>query len=476
MTTLADLELIEEYMAARSRESFWAYRQYINPGLKIGWWQREVARELMRFYRELIAGERPMLVIQAPPQHGKSVQVVDFISWLAGQNPDIRTIYASFSEDLGKRANGQLQRLYSAPKYQRIFPGTTINTENVVTQAMKSKRNQFLIEYAGHSGYFRNTTIGGQITGQSLDLGVIDDPIKGRKEANSQVVRDAAWNWFTDDFFTRFSEEAGMLAILTRWHVDDPIGRLIDRYPQVRVLSYPAIAMTDEPERKEGEPLFPEHKSLKFLLKRKELMPEANWLALYQQSPVILGGELFKEHWWQYHDYTFDNHPEWDFRIIYADTALKTGQANDYSVFQLWASWKGDLYMLDQMRGKWEAPELIKIGRSFYMKHVDPTNRGPLRGMKIEDKASGTGLIQTLKREGVSVIPIPRSKDKETRAYDVLPAIESGRVYLPRQASWLSGLKEELAAFPNGVHDDQVDPLMDAISDNLVSGYNLSAW
>ena len=341
---------------------------------------------------------------------------------------------------------------------------------------MKSKRNQFLIEYAGRTGYFRNTTIGGQITGQSLDLGVIDDPIKGRKEANSQVVRDAAWNWFTDDFFTRFSEEAGMLAILTRWHVDDPIGRLIDKHPQVRVLSYPAIAMTDEPHRKEGEALFPEHKSLDFLLKRKELMPEANWLALYQQSPVILGGELFKEHWWQYHDFTFDNHPEWDYRIIYADTALKTGQANDYSVFQLWASWKGNLYMLDQVRGKWEAPELIKVGRSLYQKHIDPANRGVLRGMKIEDKASGTGLIQTLKREGVTVIPIPRSKDKETRAYDVLPAIEAGRVHLPRRASWLGGLKEELAAFPNGIHDDQVDPLMDAISDNLVSGYNLSAW
>lgn len=471
--TSDDLDLIEQYMIAKSRESFWAYRQYLNPNLKIGWWQREVARELMAFYRQLVAGERPMLIIQAPPQHGKSVQAVEFISWLAGINPDIRTIYASFSQDLGMRANRDLQRIYTGDKYRKTFPETVIGNQDDGT---KATANQFFLQYAGKSGYFRNTTIGGQITGQSLDLGVIDDPIKGRKEANSKVVRDAAWSWFTDDFFTRFSEEAGMLAILTRWHVDDPIGRLIEKYPHVKVLSYPAIATRDEKHRKEGEPLFPEHKSLDFLMARKEVMPEANWLALYQQSPVILGGEIFKDHWWQYHDYTFDDHPEWDYRIIYADTALKTGQSNDYSVFQLWAAYSGNIYLLDQIRGKWEAPELLKVGRAFYERHLDPTNRGYLRGMKVEDKASGTGLIQTLQREGVTVIPIPRSTDKESRANDVLPSIEAGRVFLPRKASWLAGLKEELAAFPNGVHDDQIDPLIDAIADNCLTTYSLDAW
>ena len=96
--------------------------------------------------------------------------------------------------------------------------------------------------------------------------------------------------------------------------------------------------------------------------------------------------------------------------------------------------------------------------------------------MKIEDKASGTGLIQTLKMEGVPVIPIQRSVDKFTRALDVLPQIEAGLVHLPKDAPWMPAYIGEFSVFPNGKHDDQVDPTLDAISDNLVTGYNLSAW
>ncbi|MEN2036143.1 terminase family protein, partial [Staphylococcus capitis] len=140
-----------------------------------------------------------------------------------------------------------------------------------------------MIEYVGKGGYFRNTTVRGSITGESLDLGVIDDPIKGRTEANSSTIRDAAWDWFTDDFFTRFSEDAGLLIILTRWHIDDPVGRLMDKMGKgLRVLKYKAIAEEDEQHRKAGEPLFPEHKSLEFLMERKAAMSEGNWLALYQ--------------------------------------------------------------------------------------------------------------------------------------------------------------------------------------------------
>ena len=468
-------ELLKEKRLRDCRRCFYTYRQTMNPKDKWGWFQAEIAAELQQFYEDLVAGRRPKLVIQAPPQHGKSVQIIDFISWLAGKNPDIRTIYTSFSERLGIRANLKLQRTYDSVKYQEIFPGTTINKSNSVAVSGQYLRNREILEYVERTGFFRNTTVRGSITGESLDLGVIDDPIRGRQDANSATVRDAAWDWFTDDFFTRFSEEAGLLAILTRWHVDDPIGRLIDRYPDVKVLSYPAIATHDEQHRKAGEALFPEHKSLEFLLERRAVMDSANWQALYQQSPTIQGGELFHDDWWQFYDDTF-THPEYEYRRIYADTALKTGEANDYSVFQCWGYKSGHAYLLDQIRGKWEAPELIRQAKAFWAKHQDPTNRGLLQSMKIEDKASGTGLIQTLKAEGVPVIGIPRSTDKFTRAQNVLAQIEAGLVHLPRHLAFTKDLLGELAMFPNGVNDDQVDPLIDAIADNLVTGYNLSAW
>ncbi|MDR2881336.1 MAG: terminase family protein, partial [Azoarcus sp.] len=294
MASPVEVDLLELLAAEQARRSFWAFRQYINPRLKKGWWQREIAHELQRFYDDLKAGTRPKLVIQAPPQHGKSTIIIDFIAWLSGHDPDCRTIYTSFSERLGVRANLRLQRTFTSRKYGAVFPGTRINEQNVVTISSQTLRNREILEFVGREGYFRNTTVRGSITGESLDLGVIDDPIKGREEAQSETIRDKTWDWLLDDFFTRFSEHAGLLSILTRWHIDDPIGRLIEHMPDVRVVSYPAIAEEDEQYRKKGEALFPEHKSLEFLLERKGVMYPPFWAALYQQNPIVAEGELFK--------------------------------------------------------------------------------------------------------------------------------------------------------------------------------------
>ena len=95
----------------KARRDFWTYRKFINPTLKIGWWQEEIAGELQQFWSDYISGMRPKLVIQAPPQHGKSTQIVDFITWMIGQNQEIKTIYASFSDRLGVRANTKIKKI-----------------------------------------------------------------------------------------------------------------------------------------------------------------------------------------------------------------------------------------------------------------------------------------------------------------------------------------------------------------------------
>lgn len=475
------LELKLEYQLektleiAEAREDFYAFRQLINPPTtKWSWWTKEVAYELQAFYEGLVNGSRPKLVIEAPPQFGKSVAIIDFIAWVAGKNPDLRTIFGSFSERLGVRANLKLQRIFSTETYQKVFPGIKLSTGKKDDTTTK---NRDLIEFAGRQGYFRNTTVRGSVTGESLDLGVIDDPIKGRVEANSPTIREAAWDWFTDDFFTRFSENAGLLIILTRWHIDDPVGRLMEKMPQgVRTLKYKAIAEQDEYflsgklKRKAGESLFPELKSLEFLMERKAAMSEGNWLALYQQSPTIIGGNLFKTEWWQW----YDEPPVMQYRIITVDTAQKTAETNDWSVLACWGMTiptkvdgvliPGKAVKLDMLRGKWEAPELLAMARAFWQKHSNqPKQFGVLRTMYIEDKVSGTGLIQTLKRERIPVVAIQRDKDKVTRANDVAPQLAAGNVMLPKYAPWLKDFLEECAQFPNGVFDDQVDTMMDAV-------------
>lgn len=479
---LEDIELLEQLAILEARESFWAYRQFINGSkFKKGWWQREMAKELQAFYEDLVAGRRPKLVIEAPPQHGKSKMIVEFITWIAGKNPDFKTIYTSFSERLGVRANLTAQRVYESDRFKKVFPDTKINSVGMGSSAsMGATRNRDMIEYVGRDGFFRNTTVRGSITGESLDLGVIDDPIKGREEAGSESVRDKTWLWFTDDFFTRFSDDAGFLSILTRWHTDDPIGRLRLMFgDEVKVLSYPAIATKDERFRKAGEPLFPEHKSLEFLLERKAVMASVNWEALYQQNPQIVGGEIIKGEWFG----QYKQLPIIKQRFIYADTAQKTAERNDFSVFECWG--KGDdgkLYLIDLIRGKWEAPELERRAIAFWNKHkaADTASQGQLRQMKVEDKASGTGLIQGLKSKAqIPVVGIQRDKDKYTRLMDVLGYIESGYIMLPEEAPFTSDFLAECEAFTaddSHMHDDQVDPMMDAINDLLASNNAASLW
>ena len=198
------------------------------------------------------------------------------------------------------RTNIDLQRIFTGAKFKAIFPETKIEESNVVTISDRWKRNSTLIEYMGYNGSFRNTTVQGQINGMELHLGVIDDPLKGRAEAYSQTVRDKTWEWFTADFMSRFAKDGALLIVMTRWHVDDMLGRFIERFPGVRVLRYSAVAEREERHwfrgkqymRQQGEALFPEHKPLEFLLERKKLLTESSWQAIYQQNPVIIGGGI----------------------------------------------------------------------------------------------------------------------------------------------------------------------------------------
>lgn len=475
-----DIDLMEQIGLAECRENFWAFRQFMNPKMKKGWWQCTVAVQLQQFWIDWQNGLRPILVIEAPPQHGKSYQIIDFIAWVCGQNPELKSIFTSFSKRLSVRANLKLQRILDSHQYKKVFPNTFLTRKDKLKKA-KYIRSAELLEFIGTEGSFRNTTVGGSITGEGLDLGIIDDPLKGREAANSETIRDKTWDWFTDDFFTRFSDFAALLFILTRWHVDDPVGRLKKQYPGLKILKYPALAEpgipldpTDQRVPDSGEALFPEHKSRAFLLLRKSLLSSASWASLYQQMPITLGGNIIKGQ----HFVRYTILPKIKYRIIYGDTAQKTEEQHDFSVFECWGRGEdGKLYLLDMIRGKWEAPELRRQCIDFWNKHKAIQGLGALRCIKIEDKASGTGLIQDIKRgaqgqPAIPVKPIERNVDKLTRVMDVLSYIEAGSVCLPESAPYVSDFITECEAFTaddNHEHDDQIDPMCDAINDMLLS-------
>ena len=392
--------------------------------------------------------------------------MTDFISWVAGKHPDYKNIFASFSDRLGVRANLRLQRILTRKTYKDIFPKTKLSDKG----SGEFTRNRNFFEFVEEAGSFRNTTVGGMITGESLDIGFIDDPLKGREAANSETIRNKTWDWFTDDFYTRFSESAGLLMILTRWHIDDPAARLKDLEPNTKVFTYKAIAENDEEHRKQGEALIPEHKSIEFLNKRKIVMG-ANFEALYQQNPIIKGGNILKSEWIKWVDPYVMGGIQFERKFITADTALKDKQKNDYTVYSAWGVYQNKLYWLDMYRGKPKSTERELFAEEMHNKW----NTFPFEGMHIEQKASGVDLFQRMQDKGFMVFEVERNTDKVYRAETVSPYIETHGLYISSDIPHKIDLVSEYEAFYNAPHDDIVDTMMDAI-EICYKGNMASAW
>lgn len=466
--TPEDMEIIEFLAQHEARESFWKYRQYINKGkLKIGWWQREIASILEQFFAEYKAGLRPIYIIEAPPQHGKSTQVVDFISDYSGKDPDIKTIYTSFSKSLGVRANRQLQRTIDTPLYRKIYQETMLGGSEFITSNNQPLRNQDILQFAGRDGFFRNTTVMGSITGESMDIGIVDDPLKGRVAANSPTVRENTWNWFTNDFLTRLADDGALLFILTRWHIDDPVGRYIAQLgsDRIKVFKYPAIALHDEKHRKAGEPLFPEHKSLEFLLQMQQTMSASDFQALYQQSPTVQDGEIVHLKWWEYYDdmpKTFSRvFQTWDFT---RGVDRKNPNKRDYVAGGVWGVTKilgkKRLLLLDLERKKMSFPEMVEAFLKMCAKW-------PQAREKFFENAANAEAIRDLVENKIQDIILDNTHltdgDKVARLEAQTPFIRGGHVMLPHPKHFLDmaprvqAFLNEHSEFPNGTHDDQVD-------------------
>ncbi len=201
----------------------------------------------------------------------------------------------------------------------------------------------------------------------------------------------------------------------------------------------------------------------------------------WMQAPRRLGGNIIKGQ-----DFVrYKVLPRIKYRKVFADTAQKTKERNDYSVFEEWGhAADGRIYLMDLVRGKWEAPELRSRAIAFWAKCKarDAAEYGQVRKMPIEDKSSGTGLIQELKLppHNIPVVAIERNKDKFMRVNDALPYIENGSVCIPEDAPFTSDFVTECEAFTSDDthdHDDQIDPMCDAIQDMLYGvGNKLKTW
>lgn len=473
--TRADRIAIERELCRRSLADFakmaWHVLEPATP-LKWGWALDAICQHL----EAVTSGEIKRLLMNVPPGTMKSLLtgvIWPCWEWGPAGQAEKRYLATAHKQDLAIRDNMKCRRLIQSEWYQERWPIMLTSDQNAKTK------------FENSASGLREAMSFTSMTGARGDRVILDDPLSA-DDANSPAALRAAELSFLEALPTRINnEQSAIVVVMQRLHEKDTSGIILDKgLPYVHL----CLPMRFEPDRRcvtsigfsdprtvEGELLFPERFPEAQVVELEKTLGSYASAGQLQQRPAPRGGGLFKDSWWQY----WDALPEIEYRQIYADTAMKAGEANDYSVLQCWGrTTTGKAVLIDQIRDKWEAPELLVRARAFWAKHKAAPNVGALRAFRIEDKASGTGLIQTLKREGIPVQGIQRGKgqDKISRAMDALPSIEAGLVLLPRNAPFLADLLAEASAFPNGAHDDQIDPLCDSVADMILQRGKSSVW
>lgn len=482
---LQTLEAFKQRQIERAKNNLLDFTLYTNPIYETGWFNELLFAELDQFLKDAEAGLMPRLMIFAPPRSGKSEAASRrFPAYVLGKHPNWNVIACSYSSDLANRMSRDTQRIITSPRYNEIFPETNLTLSRAgAGGAIRTAELWEIINSKGdiQGGSYRAAGVNGGITGQGMNIGIIDDPAKDYKTASSPTYQEAVIDWYDTTFFTRADPKInGIIIILTRWHKDDLAGQLLKKAEeggeQWRVVSFPMEAEKHEVHelngkkyslRKPGEILFPERMPQSFVDKAKQ-RGSLVWNALYQQRPTAKGGGLIKSEWFG----EYKELPPLKWRAVYGDTAQKTKEVNDFSVFEHWGlGVDGYMYLIDMIRGKWEADELKRRATAFWNSCKSIKN-GPLRHMAIEDKASGTGLIQSIRKDALCPVKaIQRDKDKYTRLMDTQGFIESGYIKLPSDKPFVSDFLVEMESInPDfNTHDDQLDPMMDAITEMKVN-------
>jgi predicted phage terminase large subunit-like protein len=422
----------------------------LNPqaDLATNWHLEVIAAKLIEVRR----GTIKRLIINLPPRHLKSLLAsIALPAWCLGHDPSAQILCVSYAQDLADKLARDCRSIMMSPWYRQIFTTRLAPHRQAVQEFITTRQ-----------GYRLATSTGGVLTGRGADIIVIDDPLKP-DEALSQAQRKAANEWYDNTLYSRLNDkrQGAIIIVMQRLHEDDLVGHVLAR-EEWEVVRFPAIAEEDEEHRietiwapqcfrrRQGEALHPDREPLETLDHIRRTMGEYNFAGQYQQSPAPLGGGLVKAEWFK--RYRDSDRPERFDRIVQSwDTANKPTELSDFSVCTTWGIKRKSLFLLGVFRDRLEYPALKRAVRE--QQSLFDANE-----VLIEDKASGTQLIQELISEGCHrVTRYEPTCDKIMRMHAQTALIENGFVHIPETAPWLDAYLHELTVFPNGKHDDQVD-------------------
>lgn len=442
----------------RARRSLLEFAKYVWPSFEVSWHHVVLARHLDR----VIAGDCRRLMINMPPRHGKSLLTSVLMPALyLARNPDKRVIACSYSAELANELARELYRVIDSDGFRDLFPDWHIGETR--------QANSFTI--AGHRGAYLCAGVGGGIVGRGFNLGIIDDPIKGRAEASSETVRANTDDWLRNDFESRTdAADACEVLMHQRWHDDDPAARILRRMREPgatnwEVLELPAVAREDrhpDDHRRPGEALWPNRYPRPFLDAKRIDVGPYTWASVWQQRPTPEGGGIFKREWLRYWR-TVNGQIDVDGarrplgtgrRFATVDLAVMKATASDYTVIACWEyQADGRLYLLDVLRARLDGPDIVKAMHQARA-------RWHLGEIFVEEVAWQIFLMQQAIVEGLPIRSIKPLGKKAERAFSATPWFEQGRVMLPSDAAWLADFEHELLSFTadeSHRHDDQVD-------------------
>ncbi len=411
-------------------------------------------------------GDIKRLIITIQPRSLKSLSAtVAFPAWMLGHDPSRRIVAVSYGRDLTTPLANNFRIIMNARWYRELFPWTRLDPRKDTEQEVRTTVG----------GYRLATTVGGALTGRGGSIFVIDDPMKAA-DAHSQSERNRVKAWADGTLMSRLDDkrDGAFVLVMQRLHTDDLAGHFIGKGGWTH-LDLPAIApdAADIPigggrvhHREAGDLLHPSRDTQEILDGLRRDLGTMAFSAQYLQRPVPVSGNMVKWEWFR----RWDRLPERGYQVQIVqswDTASKAAELNDYSVGITAMVEKNTVYILDVVRVRMEYPDLKK-------KIISLHNQWKADKLLIEDKGSGTSLIQDLRRDQIYGVAIKPEADKVVRMWACSAVIEDGAVLVPQTAPWLPEFQSELLAFPVGVHDDQVDALSQLINwTRNRSGYTL---
>jgi predicted phage terminase large subunit-like protein len=399
------------------------------------------------------------LIINMPPRSLKSLSVtVAYSAYLLGHHPAAHIIAVSYGQELSDKFARDTRQVMLSDWYQALFP-TRLSTQRQAVQDFMTT--------AGGSRLA--TSVGGVLTGRGADVLIVDDAMKP-EEARSATQRRTVLDWYDTTLYSRLNdkEKGVIILVMHRLHEEDLVGHVLAQEPW-EVVSFPAIPEQDTEyeyetpygtarhRRRRGDVLHPERESRETLERLRQTMGGYNFAGQYQQSPVPEGGGMVKLEWFKIAE-PRDLPDVYDQIVQSWDTACKDTELSDFSVCTTWGIHGSKRILLHVLRKRMNYPELKRAVREQADLHRATV-------VLIEDKASGTQLIQELVSDGLSIVKgIEPAGDKIMRMHAQTATIENGFVYLPREAHWLPAYLHELTTFPKGAYDDQVDSTSQALA------------